>query len=280
MGRSSPRSLHLRSGTQFAVAQQLYLFSGVTLSPRRASRQRDPACWLMASFCQVMAVAGSWMVSSWSNQTMRRTAWRRPLRPASAGRCTARALDHQLKDRRWQPPSALPGVALLSGSSCSLARPDGKAMVWISAARLTPAAARDYLYGAPASATKAKAEVKISRATMPFNSGRSSPGDVLLAEQAKDLEPLISPQMRRAGGFSLMVRRVRALAADAAYRVTSPVAAPSIAAALSMAIRGQPVAGAWADFRTDLDLIDSIDPIWNQQLKPYLEWSDLSWDSG
>ncbi|WP_421292012.1 alpha-2-macroglobulin family protein [Aeromonas veronii] len=47
----------------------------------------------------------------------------------------------------------------------------------------------DYLYGAPASATKAKAEVKISRATMPFTQWQEfTLGDVLLAEQAKDLE--------------------------------------------------------------------------------------------
>ena len=55
---------------------------------------------------------------------------------------------------------------------------------------LTPpslAAARGLFYGAPASATKAKAEVKLSRATMPLLSGRSSPYDVLLAEQARDL---------------------------------------------------------------------------------------------
>ncbi|MEL3919038.1 alpha-2-macroglobulin [Aeromonas enteropelogenes] len=48
----------------------------------------------------------------------------------------------------------------------------------------------DYLYGAPASATRAKAEVKISRATMPFTRWQEfTLGDVLLAEQAKDLEP-------------------------------------------------------------------------------------------
>ncbi|WP_068977148.1 alpha-2-macroglobulin family protein [Aeromonas sp. EERV15] len=47
----------------------------------------------------------------------------------------------------------------------------------------------DYLYGAPASATKAKAEVKISRATMPFTQWQEfTLGDVLLTEQAKDLE--------------------------------------------------------------------------------------------
>ncbi|WP_425278796.1 alpha-2-macroglobulin family protein [Aeromonas enteropelogenes] len=49
----------------------------------------------------------------------------------------------------------------------------------------------DYLYGAPANATKAKAEVKISRATMPFTRWQEfTLGDVLLGEQAKALDPV------------------------------------------------------------------------------------------
>lgn len=49
----------------------------------------------------------------------------------------------------------------------------------------------DYLYGAPASATRAKAEVKISRATMPFTRWQEfTLGDVLLGEQAKALDPV------------------------------------------------------------------------------------------
>ncbi|KAJ8738890.1 alpha-2-macroglobulin family protein [Aeromonas veronii] len=63
----------------------------------------------------------------------------------------------------------------------------------------------DYLYGAPASATKAKAEVKISRATMPFTQWQEfTLGDVLLAEQAKDLEPLnLTLDAQGQGTFSL-----------------------------------------------------------------------------
>lgn len=63
----------------------------------------------------------------------------------------------------------------------------------------------DYLYGAPASATKAKAEVKLSRATMPFTQWQEfTLGDVLLAEQAKDLEPLnLTLNAQGQGTFSL-----------------------------------------------------------------------------
>ncbi|MGY3885392.1 alpha-2-macroglobulin family protein [Aeromonas aquatica] len=49
----------------------------------------------------------------------------------------------------------------------------------------------DYLYGAPASGTKAKAEVKISRALMPFTQWQEfTLGDVRLIEQVKELEPV------------------------------------------------------------------------------------------
>lgn len=83
----------------------------------------------------------------------------------------------------------------------------------------------DYLYGAPASATKAKAEVKISRATMPFTQWQEfTLGDVLLAEQAKDLEPLsLTLDAQGQGTFSLTdeLNGVRALGPlEVAYRVS------------------------------------------------------------
>ena len=83
----------------------------------------------------------------------------------------------------------------------------------------------DYLYGAPASATKAKAEVKISRATMPFTQWQEfTLGDVLLAEQAKDLEPLnLTLDAQGQGAFSLAdeLDGVRALGPlEVAYRVS------------------------------------------------------------
>ncbi|MCF5848575.1 alpha-2-macroglobulin family protein [Aeromonas veronii] len=83
----------------------------------------------------------------------------------------------------------------------------------------------DYLYGAPASATKAKAEVKISRATMPFTQWQEfTLGDVLLAEQAKDLEPLnLTLDAQGLGTFSLAdeLDGVRALGPlEVAYRVS------------------------------------------------------------
>ncbi|WP_421163777.1 alpha-2-macroglobulin family protein [Aeromonas dhakensis] len=83
----------------------------------------------------------------------------------------------------------------------------------------------DYLYGAPASATKAKAEVKISRATMPFTQWQEfTLGDVLLAEQARDLEPLnITLDAQGQGTFSLAdeLDGVRALGPlEVAYRVS------------------------------------------------------------
>ncbi|WP_430481313.1 alpha-2-macroglobulin [Aeromonas caviae] len=82
-----------------------------------------------------------------------------------------------------------------------------------------------YLYGAPASATKAKAEVKISRATMPFTQWQEfTLGDVLLAEQAKDLEPLnLTLDAQGQGTFSLAdeLDGVRALGPlEVAYRVS------------------------------------------------------------
>ncbi|WP_421337063.1 alpha-2-macroglobulin family protein [Aeromonas veronii] len=83
----------------------------------------------------------------------------------------------------------------------------------------------DYLYGAPASATKAKAEVKVSRATMPFTQWQEfTLGDVLLAEQAKDLEPLsLTLDAQGQGTFSLAdeLDGVRALGPlEVAYRVS------------------------------------------------------------
>ncbi|WP_429070943.1 alpha-2-macroglobulin family protein [Aeromonas veronii] len=83
----------------------------------------------------------------------------------------------------------------------------------------------DYLYGAPASATKAKAEVKISRATMPFTQWQEfTLGDVLLAEQAKDLEPLnLTLDAQGQGTFSLTdeLDGVRALGPlEVVYRVS------------------------------------------------------------
>lgn len=83
----------------------------------------------------------------------------------------------------------------------------------------------DYLYGAPASATKAKAEVKISRATMPFTQWQEfTLGDVLLAEQAKDLEPLnLTLDAQGQGTFSLAdeLDGVRAFGPlEVAYRVS------------------------------------------------------------
>ncbi|HGY1050190.1 TPA: alpha-2-macroglobulin [Aeromonas salmonicida subsp. pectinolytica] len=64
----------------------------------------------------------------------------------------------------------------------------------------------DYLYGAPASATKAKAEVKISRASMPFTQWQEfTLGDVLLTEQARDLEPVtLTLDQQGHGAFSLV----------------------------------------------------------------------------
>ncbi|MNO63280.1 Alpha-2-macroglobulin MG1 domain protein [compost metagenome] len=83
----------------------------------------------------------------------------------------------------------------------------------------------DYLYGAPASATKAKAEVKISRAAMPFTQWQEfTLGDVLLAEQSKEPEPLnITLNEQGQGTFSLQdeLDGVRAFGPlEVAYRVS------------------------------------------------------------
>ncbi len=101
--------------------------------------------------------------------------------------------------------------------------PDGE--VTSLDAALTLLLQGDYLYGAPASATKAKAEVKISRATMPFTQWQEfTLGDVLLAEQARDLEPLnITLDAQGQGTFSLAdeLDGVRALGPlEVAYRVS------------------------------------------------------------
>lgn len=101
--------------------------------------------------------------------------------------------------------------------------PDGE--VTDLGASLTLPLQGDYLYGAPASATKAKAEVKISRATMPFTQWQEfTLGDVLLAEQAKDLEPLsLTLDAHGQGTFSLAdeLDGVRTLGPlEVAYRVS------------------------------------------------------------
>ncbi|WP_376869784.1 alpha-2-macroglobulin [Aeromonas veronii] len=101
--------------------------------------------------------------------------------------------------------------------------PDGE--VTDLGASLTLPLQGDYLYGAPASATKAKAEVKISRATMPFTQWQEfTLGDVLLAEQAKDLEPLsLTLDAQGQGTFSLAdeLDGVRALGPlEVTYRVS------------------------------------------------------------
>ncbi|MGU5634161.1 alpha-2-macroglobulin family protein [Aeromonas veronii] len=101
--------------------------------------------------------------------------------------------------------------------------PDGEVTSLDAALRLTLQG--DYLYGAPASATKAKVEVKISRATMPFTQWQEfTLGDVLLAEQAKDLEPLnLTLDAQGQGTFSLAdeLDGVRALGPlEVAYRVS------------------------------------------------------------
>ncbi|BDS31206.1 alpha-2-macroglobulin family protein [Aeromonas caviae] len=101
--------------------------------------------------------------------------------------------------------------------------PDGE--VTSLDAALTLPLQGDYLYGAPASATKAKVEVKISRATMPFTQWQEfTLGDVLLAEQARDLEPLnLTLDAQGQGTFSLAdeLDGVRALGPlEAAYRVS------------------------------------------------------------
>lgn len=101
--------------------------------------------------------------------------------------------------------------------------PDGE--VTSLDAALTLPLQGDYLYGAPASATKAKAEVKISRATMPFTQWQEfTLGDVLLAEQARDLEPLNLTLNAQGQGTFLLADEldgVRALGPlEVAYRVS------------------------------------------------------------
>ncbi|WP_429104561.1 alpha-2-macroglobulin family protein [Aeromonas allosaccharophila] len=101
--------------------------------------------------------------------------------------------------------------------------PDGE--VTDLGAALTLPLQGDYLYGAAASATKAKAEVKISRATMPFTQWQEfTLGDVLLAEQAKDLEPIsLTLNAQGQGAFSLAdeLDGVRGLGPlEVAYRVS------------------------------------------------------------
>ncbi|MCX9103439.1 alpha-2-macroglobulin family protein [Aeromonas veronii] len=101
--------------------------------------------------------------------------------------------------------------------------PDGE-VVSLDAALTLPLQG-DYLYGAPASATKAKAEVKISRATMPFTQWQEfTLGDVLLAEQAKDLEARsLTLNEQGQGTFSLQdeLDGVRALGPlEVTYRVS------------------------------------------------------------
>lgn len=92
-------------------------------------------------------------------------------------------------------------------------------------AALTLGLQGDYLYGAPASATRAKAEVKISRATMPFTRWQEfTLSDVLLAEQAKNLEARsLTLDAQGQGTFSLSdeLDNVRALGPlEVAYRVS------------------------------------------------------------
>ncbi|MGL5373937.1 MAG: alpha-2-macroglobulin family protein [Aeromonas veronii] len=101
--------------------------------------------------------------------------------------------------------------------------PDGE--VTSLDAALTLPLQGDYLYGAPASATKAKAEVKISRATMPFTQWQEfTLGDVLLAEQAKDLEARSLTLNKQGQGTFLLADEldgVRALGPlEVAYRVS------------------------------------------------------------
>lgn len=101
--------------------------------------------------------------------------------------------------------------------------PDGE--VTSLDAALTLPLQGDYLYGAPASATKAKAEVKLSRATMPFTQWQEfTLGDVLLAEQARDLEARsLTLDAQGQGTFSLSdeLDNVRTLGPlEVAYRVS------------------------------------------------------------
>ena len=83
----------------------------------------------------------------------------------------------------------------------------------------------DYLYGAPASGTKAKAEVTISRALMPFSQWQEfTLGDVRLLEEAKEPEPLsLTLNEQGEGLFSLadQLDSVKSLGPlQVAYRVS------------------------------------------------------------
>jgi alpha-2-macroglobulin len=83
----------------------------------------------------------------------------------------------------------------------------------------------DYLYGAPASGTKAKAEVKISRALMPFIQWQAfTLGDVLLTEQAKELEPVTLTLDERGLGVIALTDEIESLSAlgplEVVYRVS------------------------------------------------------------
>lgn len=113
----------------------------------------------------------------------------------------------------------------------------------------------DYLYGAPASNTKAKADVKISRAAMPFTQWQAfTLGDVLLAEQAKELEPLnLTLNEQGQGIFSLAdeLDGVRALGPlEVAYRVS--LSEPGGRAVnRSRTQYGWPVGSQWPALRAD-----------------------------
>ncbi|HHQ4762474.1 alpha-2-macroglobulin family protein [Aeromonas veronii] len=120
----------------------------------------------------------------------------------------------------------------------------------------------DYLYGAPASATKAKAEVKISRASMPFTQWQEfTLGDVLLAEQAKDLEARsLTLDAQGQGSFSLAdeLDGVRALGPlEVAYRVS--LAEPGGRAVnRSRTQYGWPAGSQWPALKADF-VVDRVE---------------------
>ncbi|MFM5425480.1 alpha-2-macroglobulin [Aeromonas veronii] len=138
--------------------------------------------------------------------------------------------------------------------------PDGE--VTSLDAALTLPLQGDYLYGAPASATKAKAEVKISRATMPFTQWQEfTLGDVLLAEQAKDLEALnLTLDAQGQGTFSLAdeLDGVRALGPlEVAYRVS--LAEPGGRAVnRSRTQYGWPAGSQWPALKADF-VVDRVE---------------------
>ena len=101
--------------------------------------------------------------------------------------------------------------------------PDGELLT--QEAALTLPLQGDYLYGAPASGTKAKAEVKIGRATMPFTQWQGfTLGDVLLSEQAKELEPVSLTLDEKGQGQVALGDQLESVAAlgplEVAYRVS------------------------------------------------------------